>query len=720
MTATGLQSRPIVRAAGVSEGFRPDIQGLRAVAVLLVVLYHLWPNRLTGGYVGVDVFFVISGFLITLHLLREAETTGRVQVAAFWARRVKRLLPASFLVLAVTLGAVVLFSSPTSWAQAAREVAASALYVENWALAGDAADYMAADNVPSAVQHYWSLSVEEQFYLLWPLVVLGLVVLGRRRGAARVTPWLLGGTTAVVAVSLVLSVVATSADRSAAYFFTYARAWEFLAGALVALAVASGAATPLRPSARARSIIALAGAAGLAMILAAALVYDDASPFPGWIAIVPVVGTATLLLVGGGVPGATGTAVGRLLSWRPATFVGDISYSVYLWHWPLIVLLPDVTGRSLSTTDKLGILVGAIVLGWLTKVLVEDPARRSRLLGARPWRALAFAVVGSLVLVGATVAVRAELAAREARADAVAAALAEGIAACEGPSALLDEGCGEPTGEDGYLVPPEVVAQQNLTAPYPDCQSGLGSVTVVSCELGYTGPDPARVIALVGDSHGTHWFPAFDAVGSANHWLVRTYTKASCPMSSVPRVLSTEPNLSRQLSCETWKASTLEALRADPAIDTVVTTSFSSSYEWAGPDGTVPTDARELAATGFAQVWQGWLDEGRDVVVLATVPRTNGERIPNCLAGDPATGRITCAVPRDRALPLDPLVAAAGRTEDVRLLDLTDAFCDDDLCYPVVGDLIVYRDRSHLTKEYATALAPLVTEALLETGPDRS
>jgi peptidoglycan/LPS O-acetylase OafA/YrhL len=240
----GDDGRPVatadVGAERVRSGFHPEIQGLRAVAVLLVVLFHLWPNALSGGFVGVDVFFVISGYLITAHLYREVAATGTVSLRRFWARRIRRLLPASLLVLAISGLATVLFLPATVWTQTARQIGASALYVQNWALAADSVDYMAKDDVPTLAQHYWSLSVEEQFYAFWPILIVGLVAWGGRfasRRAAANRAVLIVGLGAVGLISLASSVVATADSQSTAYFATPTRVWEFVAGALVTLVV---------------------------------------------------------------------------------------------------------------------------------------------------------------------------------------------------------------------------------------------------------------------------------------------------------------------------------------------------------------------------------------------------------------------------------------------------------------------------------------------------
>ncbi len=693
--------------------FRPEIQGLRAVAVLLVVLFHLWPHRLSGGYVGVDVFFVISGYLITAHIAREVAQTGSVRVTRFWARRIRRLLPASLLVLAVSAVGVALLVPATLWAQSARQLGASALYVQNWALAFDSVDYMAADNVPTVAQHYWSLSVEEQFYLVWPLLVLALVALfarGSRTGPdgavrrhvspVRLRQVLVSGIGLVALASLTWSTWSTAQDQPFAYMSTLTRAWEFAAGALAALIV-------LREPwpEWARSVVGWLG--GIA-IVGSAYLYTESSLFPGWIALAPVLGTVAVIAAG---RGRGWTSPGEWLSLPPARFIGDISYSVYLWHWPLIVVVPYATGRPLNLLDKVAILLVTIGLAWASKVLVEDPARTRPLLAAAPWRAFAFAVAGMLVLVSAGVGLNVELDRRERAAEVAAATQLDQAERCTGPGSLdTSADCGPVMGTGPLVVPPEVVAQQNSDPLFPQCQSPLDSDSVKSCEIGSTSRDPERTVAVIGDSHATHWFSALDELGRERNWKVVTFTKSSCPLTDARRVLPDEQTDDVAVKCDRWVDAVQGAVQDDPEISDVFVSAYSSAYSWQARPG---EDLADPGVDGFAQVWSRLSQAGHRVFVLADVPRTTGENVPNCLAEHP-DDFSRCTVPREQALPGDVQAAAVEAAADpnVRLIDLTDSFCDDSTCYPVVGGVVAYRDYSHLSAEYAQLLAPRIGAAV--------
>ena len=442
--------------------FMPEIQGLRAVAVGLVVLFHLWPAEVPGGFVGVDVFFVISGYLITSHLMREVDATGTVRLGSFYARRARRLLPASLLVLAVSGIAAALILPAQLARSAMREVVASAVYVENLWLASQAVTYSASNDTASPLQHYWSLSTEEQFYALWPALILVAVQLARRAGRGGAGPdvgrtrrAVAGVLLALAAASLVHSIVLTASDPAAAYFVTTTRAWEFAAGALLSFVMARW--TPSGAAA-----VGLRWA-GLAAVVATSFAISQATPFPGAVALVPVLGTAAIILAGDARPSDPLLRVGNL---RPVQWLGDVSYAVYLWHWPLIALGPFVLGRELSAVDKAAILVITGVLAHLTRRFVEQPFLTGfpRLVGT-PRRTLISTVLAMAIVAGGALGHGAWL-------DHVGRVqLQERLAQlssdpCVGASAALDPArCGPP-----FAAPPR--------APVSEADSPLGDARV--------------------------------------------------------------------------------------------------------------------------------------------------------------------------------------------------------------------------------------------------
>lgn len=685
--------------------FQPEIQGLRAVAVLAVVLYHLWPQRVTGGYVGVDVFFVISGYLITSHMYREVSGSGRVGLLQFWARRIRRLLPASIFVLAVSLLGVFLWLPSTMWEVTARQLGASTLYVQNWVLAGDAVDYSAQHNDATPVQHYWSLSVEEQFYFLWPLLLTALLYISRRYSARRrqagtpplgipLRTTMAAGIAVVGAASLVYSIVLTAQSQSTAYFVTPTRVWEFAVGGLVALVFADR-----QFSGRWASVLAWTG---LALIAVSSLVYDGATPFPGWTAALPVAGTALVMVCSGSI---TAFAPRWWLSRRPMTFLGDVSYGLYLWHWPLIVFAPFVLGHGLTGLEKVLLLLVSVLLAWATKVSIEDPLRRGWLLRA-PWRAYAFTAASMAAVVALCFGLTAT--AYASPGDEQVAKLGP----CYGPGALVPaNNCGPVAGKEAPSPGPALVARENTESPYKGCQAPVVGNDFVSCDLGVSAEQAKATVAIVGDSHATAWFSALDQLAATRKWHVKTYTKGSCPATTARRILPSEKNDDNQRSCLEWSQKVNDSLAADKSISTVFTAAYSTAYTFASPEDRT---LQNPDIDGFEETWRGWMAAGKKVVAFDDVPRTNGQSVPTCLAKNPGN-TLACAMPRTKAYPDNAAIGRAGAAmvrQGVKQVTLREQFCDQTLCYPVIGSVIVYRDYSHISAEYSRALVPYISKQL--------
>ncbi|MFD2792976.1 acyltransferase family protein [Promicromonospora vindobonensis] len=710
---------------------RADIQALRAVAVLAVVLFHLWPNRLTGGYVGVDVFFVISGFLITSHIVRDVEA-GRFSVPTFWARRMLRLLPASLLVLVVTAVGVWALAPVQHWEQWFREIAASGLYAQNWVLAADAVDYLAAENVASPVQHYWSLSAEEQFYLVWPLLI-GLSLLIGRLGPAPWTrlkadgrhispgqvrpgragrqaswrPVAAGVLALVVVASLVTSVVWTGADQAYAYFITPTRAWEFGAGALLAFVPALGRRHAARtPGDTSFDLPAgMVAWAGLALIAVSAIMFTSATPFPGAFAAVPVLGTVLVIWAQ-----ATDRFTTRLAGLAPVQFLGDVSYAVYLWHWPLIVLVPYATGHDLRTLDKLAILAATILLAWATRRWIEKPVLRHRH-RFKPLATFAVAaVVGALVVGAALIGV--QTAREHAESELAAAAEATG-SECFGAAARPPSG--EPcTNPDlvGTAVPAPEAAGGDMPAPYATGEDKCAGVARESteplpCERG--DRDSEVRIALVGDSHAAHYSSAFVEAAEANGWAVDIYIKPGCPFSDVMRV----QDQMLTTACIGW-VDRAEEMLLDGDYD-LAATSQVRGVDWTPPDGTAEgTTPEAYAEDGLVSLWARLADNGLPVAAIADVPEPDPAVI-ECLTAPDVDLAADCRTPRtDATRTFDPQLNAVERLnrQDVALIDLTDVYCDENECFPVIGGVTVYRDDDHLTDTFAGTLAPYLADAM--------
>jgi peptidoglycan/LPS O-acetylase OafA/YrhL len=471
-------------------GFRPDVEGLRAVAVACVLLYHAGIPFAGGGYVGVDVFFVISGYLITGLLLRELEKTGTVSLARFYSRRAKRLLPLTVVVLAFVVVLSWLLFDPIRMDETSFGIVAAGLYVMNWLLAVEAADYFAAGLQASPVQHFWTLAVEEQFYLVWPALLLGVGWWCKRTGRGlRPT---LGGVLAVVAASsLAYGVYSTDVEAGAAYFSTLTRGWELALGGLLALAPAS--ALGRLPGWMARALAWV----GLGAVAFAAYRFNDDTLFPGTAALIPTLGTAAIIAAGFGAGAGSVAAFpspSRLLALGPVRHVGRISYSWYLWHWPPLVFAAAVWGK-LSPAEGLAVLAASYIPAVLTHHLVENPFLHSRSLARYPRKALALGgactassvVLGLLLLAVTPVAPEAP----EGRV-AGAAALRDGRSIQESAKAV-------------HPTPREAEKKKNRPQMYSDgCHLDLPETESPECVYG--NPSSDTTVVLFGDSHAMQWF----------------------------------------------------------------------------------------------------------------------------------------------------------------------------------------------------------------------
>lgn len=687
-SARRVKTRRQRRSFGDGSAFRPDIQALRALAVMSVVLFHLWPNRLTGGFVGVDVFFVISGYLITSHLLKELDATGTIRLGRFWARRAKRLLPAALLVLAATTVASIIWLPAAQLPQTLREVIASVFYVENWALAFSSVDYMAADNIASPVQHFWTLSVEEQFYILLPLVLILVAWLARRTQVVT-APAVIAALVTAGAASLAYSVWLTAWSQSTAYFSTFTRLWEFIVGGLVALLpLVRGAIRPF----------AVAG--GLGMIAAAVLAYGPGTAFPGYAAALPVLGTALVLWLG------ADTFARRVGDFAPVRLIGRTSYAIYLWHWAPIVLLPYATGHPLTTVEKVGILAATLAVAWLTTVHWEDRIRFSpRLLGkARP-RVVAAWMAASMLVVASIPATALIVADREATARAEAAsAIAAAPPPCFGAASMVDPGCADaPVWQT--LVPAPLDAPQDLE-PRPDCFSNGDDATLKVCTIG--DPDEyTRRLLVVGDSHAKALIAALELLADERGWRIDLASRASCYWTSHDLLQK-----SQQLTdaCARWRASLGDYIAGEQGVDAIVAVKARRALT----DETATTDADAAFAEvvdGMVAAWDARPDKAVPVVALVDNPRFAASTV-DCVVEAQLAAAEACAEPVSELFPADGVREAAASASNAHVVDLTDLYCEPEVCRPVIGGVVVYRDGRHLTDTYARTIAPYLGDEI--------
>jgi len=672
---------------------RTDIQGLRAIAVSLVLVYHLAPHSLTGGFTGVDVFFVISGFLITLHLLERLPEHPR-DLATFWSRRVRRLLPASLLVLAVTLVGSRLVAPETQWENTARQARAAVLYVVNWLLARDAVDYLAAENAPSPVQHFWSLSVEEQFYFVWPVLILVLGALARAT-RRKPLPVVLGGLVVLVAASLAYSVYDTRTNPAAAYFVTPTRMWELGVGGLLATY------TLLRPG-RLRPWAATPFAwVGLVAVGWAAATYSGETPFPGWQAAMPVLGTAAVIAAQPPTePGQRWLSPGPLLALPPVQWLGDISYSVYLWHWPLIVLVPDATGHALTWPERGGILAATLLLAWLTKLYVEDRFRAARW-GVPLRKPFALAAAAMAVVVGLAAVQLVEV---RQRSEDAAAALARGLSGdspCFGARALDHPGsC--PEVDYTHVVPAPIEAAQDKSDAYDtqanghDCWSYRPHFPAKQCVFGDTAS--TTNIVLVGNSHAGQWLPALEKVATDGHFKVTTMLASRCALADLRQQFDAAGD---STACLNWVHRTTRQIK-DLHPDLVVMSNRIS----VAAEGRTTDESEPLYQAGYTSILEVWRDAGIRTLVLRDTPAP-GFSVPDCVAQKKGAYQ-DCDGTRSSWVPPAPEKQAAAAVDSplVTFADLTDHICGPKVCSAVTGSVLTYFDATHLTATYATTLAP--------------
>jgi len=670
---------------------RLDIQGIRAIAVALVVVFHLWPERLTGGYVGVDAFFVISGFLITGHLLREVDRTGTISLTTFWARRVRRLLPAAFTVLIASLIATLIILPRSLVQQTLAEIGASAVYVQNWLLAGSSVDYLGADNNPTLVQHFWSLSIEEQFYVAWPILILAVLWLALKVNPSWSRLRVIGlALVAVFIASLLYSVGDTAASQSSAYFVTTTRVWEFAAGGLVCFLPRLN----LRSASRAVGAHLVLSWFGLTLLIGSAVLFTAESAFPGWIALVPVVGTAMLIYSG---ESRSTWSPQVFLRFGPSQFLGDISYSVYLWHWPLIVLVPFITDHHLTMVNKLEIIAVTLVLATATRVLIEEPLRRSS--GVLRLRRVTFAfmAVGMALIVGiAGVGTAHSQRLNDAFAAQIASSISAGVG-CFGASAMIASNkCNEPfaitdtvnpefTADD--LVWKRGVMSNNACALRPDS-------LVSDCVFGDLDA-PAHTIALVGDSHSHALIDPLAIYGKSHGWKVLMYAIPGCTAleSDIPSEAWAEEMSSDESdhynACLNWRDEVLQELHTRTDIDTVIFANRTSLYQ--------------MNATQVADSWRSLEAMGKRVVAVRDVPgMADNRKAPACVEANMKAYDPCAWKPPVTADFMTDAAALSG----VPLIDLDPYLCDAAGCHAVIGGTIVYYDGNHLSYTFTQTLAP--------------
>ncbi|MBB3752995.1 peptidoglycan/LPS O-acetylase OafA/YrhL [Mycolicibacterium sp. BK634] len=695
--------------------FRPDIEGLRAVAVTAVVLFHAAVPGISGGYVGVDVFFVISGFLITGLLWREVSGTGSVRLRKFYGARARRLLPASALVGVITMIAAVILLPPLRVPTVLYDGIASALYVGNYWFVIDNINYFSDLLTPSPFLHYWSLGVEEQFYLVWAPLMLGTAWLVRRfrRDRTRAIassrrPYLvvLG---LVTAVSFATSLVITYVVPAMAFFSLTTRAWQLAIGGLVAL-------TAIHWQRLSPRAAAIAGWAGLAMIVFACLWFTAATPFPGTAALVPTLGAVLVIGAGCATPSQ---GCGQFLDTAPMRAVGRISYSWYLWHWPVLVLAPALLGHPLGLAERIIAALLAAGLAWLTMRYVENPLRFAPKIRDYPWRSLGVGAVATAIAVfvglgllkvvptpvgqgppapaitlnGASVPTGSTTAAYDAAVAQTVTQMQAALASSFTRSAVPSN-----------LNPPLTnLAAEQADYTYKGCLRTPYESGQPDCVMGDT--NSPNTVALIGDSHAAMWTPAFQQIATQRHWRLQMMAKEACALMDA-RAGNAFGNLVEDLQhCQQWRTEIMGRLATERPKLVVV-----SVWRGYGIDETMSGfRAYDAAWTdGMTDLVRQLRDMGTQVLVLGPIPSPHAN-VPICVSGhlDDVTA---CALSRSSAVNQTGITAEAAATAagGGQYADLSDLFCTAERCPVIVGNTLVYLDVSHLTLQYSRVLTPAI------------
>lgn len=697
-TATPGERGPAHRARDTT---RWDIQGLRAFAVLAVVVYHLWPHALRGGFVGVDVFFVISGFLITGLLLREQLATGTIHLGRFWSRRAKRLLPAALLTI-LTTGAAVLVAVPSAlWGQYGRELIASTVYLQNWELAANSVDYLASADDPSPFQHFWSLSVEEQFYIALPLLLIGLAVAVRGRLSTLTTARLLLGT--VVVLSLVWSIVQSSTNPGVAYFSTGTRAWEFALGGLAATVHLPEVRTEV--ARRVRMILTSIGAVALVLSL---FVIGAETPFPGIAALLPVAGATLVVLFGGRTVFESIGALG------PVAFTGRISYALYLWHWPLVVILPIMLGRPLDWATSTSVLLVSVGLATATTIWFEEPVRFSSWLrDLRPRGVVALGVICTFTVVTLGASTLTAVYVQEVHAESATKQLTKQLAteraqhdeSCIGAAARISSAdpCVDPALADTRV--PDPAAAEDDDANRPECWSGTFRTCVLGKATGWS-----KHLIVIGDSHSNALLGAYEKIADDNGWRIDLAGIGGCYLTTAQQ---NSVNAGSLRGCNAWKHAAIDYVRAHRDADALVVTHSATQMPVSLPPGA----SRDIATrNGLVDAWEQAAGDELPVIAIRDNPVPRPDVIA-CVSKMSGPTNASCDRPRPEALAqtdssieaVRAFKAAGGRAG---VIDLTDYYCTETTCPAVIGGVLVYRDTTHITATWATSLEPYLERGL--------
>lgn len=635
---------------------------------MLVAIFHIWLGKVSGG---VDVFFIVSGYLITSTLLFRLQRHGKINFLENFLGLAKRLFPLAFLVLLATVAMTILVLPQSVWTQAQEEFIASLFYFENWKLAFDSVDYLAENNVASPFQHFWALSIQGQFYITWPLLLTGVYLIAVKWLKLPFRKSLLGILSILFILSFSFSIYATNVNQPFTYFNTFARVWEFSLGGLLVL---------LLPYLKFKKPVhILMGWIGLFTILLTGILLPVADMFPGYAALLPTMGVIFIIIAA---ENGNSFGVERLLHSKPLQWMGSISYGVYLWHWPLLIGYLNVFAvEKVSLLDGLLIIIISIVLAYITIQTVEKPIRTLSL--TKQKLKITSIVAASLVFM-TSIGLAWMLYIDHLQAEA--AKLAENTLDYPG-GLVISDGMVEKEGIEP--IPTLLDLPTDLPTFYsdPNCELGFSRTNGLGeCSYGEL-IDPKATIALVGGSHSGHWFPAIEPILKQNSYRLDIIYEDAC------RFTTDDFDGALTESCMEWNEFVLEKLQSSPP-DLVITTAN------VGDEDVVPQ--------GYIEAWKE-LEGKTHILAIRDNPRTL-VRPAACLLGK----NEACEYPRSKVLSDEiPWENTANIPSNVTFADFSDYFCIEDTCPQVIGNVIVYRDLHHLSAAYAATLVNAVEPEII-------
>ena len=677
--------------------FRADIEGLRGVAIFLVLLFHAQIPGFTGGFFGVDIFYVISGYLITGLLIRERESAGKISLKVFYARRIRRLLPVATVVLIATLIASYFLAPRLLMPAIAFDIASAALFLSNMNFAHHATDYF-ANSTPSPVLHFWSLSVEEQYYMLWP----ALAILFTRR-AKSVTLRIFFSMLVLGSLSFWFAIWLLNENQSWAFFSLPSRAWELALGGLLA-------SSKLWIDKIPKTWFVFIQWLGVLLLIGSAMILRQTDKFPGVPALFPTVATALLLLGGTYYASEDGKFTlaklpNKVLGSVPLRYLGKISYSLYLWHWPVLIIVAYHYKDGLTLTQRFALVIISILLSIFTYHLVENPLRHGKFVGNNSTKNIATALAVISIVAGSSLFISAHL-------NSVANKKVVHVISKPKPKPILPV---RPATVDyplpADLAPNLLVAGNDRPITYDDRCHTQQNLTPSTRACLYGDLKGNKTIVLFGDSHALAWFPAVNELAKKNHWKLLSLTMSACTPADIPAWDRTSAKVMQ--NCTLWRKQSIARILAKKPYAILVT----------GTRGFVTIDANKKILDGAeaTSIWEAGMSRtlaklktaSSNVFMIMDAPLSIYD--PKvCLSENPKS-TLVCATPLTKALSSSWQVVEnkVATVNKVKIIDPSYWICPSTPCPVIVDDILVDLDAGHMTATFATSLAPDLNATLL-------